>query len=688
MCVLAIRNTTEPCNVPSETPTTPCVVSPLKPTTSRTSGICSCHSSLGETNAETTTTGLSRPPAGSALSSCTNSKVSTGSNRMVEKPYQRQQPLLPPNKKSLPVNRCIRLGDGGNVGPASPIISMEAQTATLVHQSSGTLCSSLGNFDCPRNSTGQLSPPSNRQQDSGSLHQAPRGIKIISHASGDSSPSQTSPGAQYPPTTSLHSRQIQHPGRPALQGCTTTRMALTTLNHTQGLSKVGDTIDRSICISQVSRGPSLCLDRPKRCQSNVCRCLLTNMELSIGLDIPTSTANPSGTASPEFCDRDISASVSPVDQDILATRHQNQGNRCPNASDRPTLPPARPINELCPTQCGRNGAGDLETTGWSAHLANWSDSERALLTAAWRPSTKSSYRQPWIRWRQWAEDHSIDPLRPPPTALARFLAHLHTNLQLAPASIAVHKSVIATWSDPENSVHLTSHPIVRRMMKGINSSQPRKEIRTVWDVAKLRDWIQENPPDNTSFFQVSRHVAVLLLLMSGRRVHDLTLLQVDAGHLQIISPDLVFWPQFGAKTDRPSFQQSGWRLSPDPNNPLWDVVSWVQLLLRLRRLRCGTMPIHNLFVSSRGRVKPASRAVIAKWVATALNAAGIEATPGSFRSAVNSHLARSHMPIDDILSRANWRSSDTFLRHYYRPISAPAKKDVAQDPTASFRPMA
>ncbi|KAF6197733.1 hypothetical protein GE061_008699 [Apolygus lucorum] len=363
--------------------------------------------------------------------------------------------------------------------------------------------------------------------------------------------------------------------------------------------------------------------------------------------------------------------------------HKSSG--CPNPCAKSSSTSYGPINGQTTSRSKRNDPRDLETTGWASHITNWSHSEQLLLSAAWRPSTISSYRHPWARWRTWAEQEGLDPLQPSPVALARFLAFLHTTVRLAPASIAVHKSVVASWSNPHHTSGLASHPIVRKMMKGITCSQPKKEVRSIWDISKLKNWIQHNPPQETSFFQVSRHVAILLLLASGRRVHDLTLLSVDASHFQEVPPDLVFWPEFGAKTDNASYRQSGWRLSPDPNNPLWDIVKWTKLLLHMRHSRCGSKHITRLFISSRGRVKAATRAVIAKCVATALTAAGIEAAPGSFRSAVNSHLARLQVPLDDILSRANWKSSGTFLKHYYRPISGSSNCDIG---ISSFMPTA
>ncbi|KAF6198242.1 hypothetical protein GE061_007989 [Apolygus lucorum] len=374
----------------------------------------------------------------------------------------------------------------------------------------------------------------------------------------------------------------------------------------------------------------------------------------IGMDLSPSTSDPTSPSPPKHSKRDIPVGVSSVAQNILASRHQSKSSGCPNPSAESSSTSYGPING--------------QTT-----------------SRTWRPSTISSYRHPWARWRTWVEQEGLDPLQPSPVALARFLAFLHTTVRLAPASIAVHKSVVASWSNPHHTSGLASHPIVRKMMKGITCSQPKKEVRSIWDISKLKNWIQQNPPQETSFFQVSRHVAILLLLASGRRVHDLTLLSVDASHFQEVPPDLVFWPEFGAKTDNASYRQSGWRLSPDPNNPLWDIVKWTKLLLHMRHSRCGSKHITRLFISSRGRVKAATRAIIAKWVATALTAAGIEAAPGSFRSAVNSHLARLQVPLDDTLSRANWKSSGTFLKHYYRPISGSSNCDIG---ISSFMPTA
>ncbi|CAB0012212.1 unnamed protein product, partial [Nesidiocoris tenuis] len=206
---------------------------------------------------------------------------------------------------------------------------------------------------------------------------------------------------------------------------------------------------------------------------------------------------------------------------------------------------------------------------------------------------------------------------------------------------------------------------------------------STWDNDILNRWISEHPLNTESLFQVARHLALLLLLASSRRIHNLTLLLIDVNHLQTVGPNKGLWPSFGSKTDGPTRIQSGWLLKADPTRPIWNIPAWIDTYLMLRSKQCGSEQVPALFISSRGMVKPASLGTIVGWVSTALLAAGISATPGSTRSAVSSALARTHTPLYDIMARANWRSSTTFLRHYYRPLDNPNASLVSP---AAFTP--
>ena len=138
--------------------------------------------------------------------------------------------------------------------------------------------------------------------------------------------------------------------------------------------------------------------------------------------------------------------------------------------------------------------------------------------------------------------------------------------------------------------------------------------------------------------------------------------------LAAIGDSVAFWPVFGSRTDTASFRQSGWHFEGSPTTDIWNVPGWLDRFLSLRALRCGNLPLDHLSLSTVGKVRPASRAIIAGWVKTTFKGAGISYSVGSSRSAVNSSLARDNFCLDVILARGNWILPDTFLRHYYRPL--------------------
>lgn len=99
-----------------------------------------------------------------------------------------------------------------------------------------------------------------------------------------------------------------------------------------------------------------------------------------------------------------------------------------------------------------------------------------------------------------------------------------------------------------------------------------------------------------------------------------------------------------------------------------DPMFWVRKLVTLGMKRRRNAKIDNLFVTVCGKAAAASRTVIAGWVKSVLRETGIEATPGSFKSAVASRSWLDNEPIDKILAKGNWRSENTFKQFYRKEI--------------------
>lgn len=272
------------------------------------------------------------------------------------------------------------------------------------------------------------------------------------------------------------------------------------------------------------------------------------------------------------------------------------------------------------------------------------------------------------KWLVWSEQHHISSHNPSGGEVARFLSDLHLVHKLSYSTIILHKSVISTLCNPDNAGQISSHILVKQVLKSIALDKPVQTKPPVWNIDSLASYLSRYDVQHDNIFHVQRHAATLLLLCSGRRIHDLTLLRTDTDHYIQTDGSVTLWPAFGSKTDSSDYRQSGWRFFPNLDNRNLDPVYWITRLVDLLVDRRNSAEIYNMFVSVRGEPKAASKTVISGWIKTLFKDAGITATPGSIRSAVASKNWVDNFPMEDILSRGNWRSQNTFCKFYRRPV--------------------
>lgn len=86
--------------------------------------------------------------------------------------------------------------------------------------------------------------------------------------------------------------------------------------------------------------------------------------------------------------------------------------------------------------------------------------------------------------------------------------------------------------------------LVRQALKAICNSQivdKKHEKAPIWDTDVLSNWLLTNLPNQDSLFECSARAAVILLLCSGRRVHDLILLDIETNNCLISDDSIIFW---------------------------------------------------------------------------------------------------------------------------------------------------
>jgi len=207
---------------------------------------------------------------------------------------------------------------------------------------------------------------------------------------------------------------------------------------------------------------------------------------------------------------------------------------------------------------------------WRSLTKDWSAEEVNLLKQSWRKSTLDTYKAPIKRWLKWCEENHVDAGAPTANNFAKFLAYLHLKEKLVYNTISLHKSAISTFCSGGSSSNFSSNFLVQQVIKAVSIINPHEKKSIIWDAKILLDWLAVQPKKQM-LFEISRRTASVLLLVSGRRIHDLTLLRTSKENFIDSNDEIILWPAFGSKTDRASFRQSGWKLSKNSNKWLCPV---------------------------------------------------------------------------------------------------------------------
>ncbi|XP_069360693.1 uncharacterized protein [Maniola hyperantus] len=587
--------------------------------------------------------------------------------------------------RSISGDRCLKHRLGSRIGRQAYIRKMDHGTEKMAYKQKRNVCHLQDVNKLPRSTPKQKHSNTMRQQNSGGILKESGRNQI--HSSSKASKRHSEPGKpqKYRDPGRAYPGALQRNIRPPVKRQKPTGLEFIQFDARDDLQEMGNSVYRPLCNPEISSYCKICHTIPMQA-GRIRECLHKEVGIQTGMDISSTTINSKDFTTPKSMSRDLHLNSPQVGKCLLATCPQEESPRQTVYNTESRQSPHRPPNQSSTTQDTRFVLGSMESTGWADLVKNWSIEEKQILETSWRKSSLSTYSAAWKSWCHWAKERKISINNPNPTEVAQYLCFLYYKKKLSYGTIYLHKSTIATFSNPLNADKVSNNPLIKHILKGISNTNPRILRAKIWDINKLLSWINRNPPDPRSLFQISRHLALLLLLSSGRRVHDLTLLRIDPDFLIQSENEVIFWPQYGAKTDKPKYIQSGWKLLKNELQ-LWDVIYWLKQYIEIshQRRHTNSQTIPFLFVTTRGKTGPASRSVIAGWVRTALRSAGIEAGAGSTRSAVATFRFNNRLPLDEVLRKG----SNNFFKHYYKELDESPINENSRDKniTDSFVPV-
>lgn len=563
---------------------------------------------------------------------------------------------------------------GSPVGRSLFSRPLDGRPEGMAHKQKRVTCSVHSSLKFSGGGSRKSSNAPVRQQDSRVTYSKPRWYEIYNPARSDKTVTVADRELGCYSSRFLFTRPIQFDRRQSFKRKeSTSGLASRRRSNENNFSKVGSSTSGPLCNVPVESRTTLCFPRSMGYTSDFHQRLQSKLGVPSSLGVPTPTSHSQSTSTPKQGVRDLPSSSTALGESILEERPKTQSFGSPIPDQQSSSAPNRPLHQLSSTTSERSSFRGLEGTGWTKLVRNLNPNDISLLQTAWRDSTWRTYGSAWKQWVTWCKQNGAESSRPQPYQVASYLGYLARTKKLAYPTILVHKSVVVTLADPSQEHHLASHPLITTMLKAINISRCASVVQksVIWNVEDLIQWLRSHIPSNSSIYQVSRHVALLLLLASGRRIHDLTLLYVDSEHCQVSDSSITFWPKFGSKTDNVNSRQSGWHLTCS-GDPALSLVKWIRCLIDVQaQRRKARKDLNNLFISSRGEVKAASRAVIANWIKVPFKDLGIDCGPGSIRSAVASNDYQHNVPLDHILLRGNWRGSVNFFKYYCKSVDRP-----------------
>ena len=261
------------------------------------------------------------------------------------------------------------------------------------------------------------------------------------------------------------------------------------------------------------------------------------------------------------------------------------------------------------------------------------------------------------------------------------------NQGLSYSAINIARSALSAILPLYEGVSFGCHPVVCRILKGMYNKRPQRSRYTcTWDVDIVLTYLQElTPVKKLTLRDLTHKLVMLMLLTSCQRVQTLSTLRTQDLLWSQDKDTAVFrLSQTLKHSKRGSLGVLTFHsFKEDPR--VCVIKALKEYIFRTEDLRKSEDTTQDsLFITTTPPFRGASKASIARWTREVLTASGIETKlfkAHSVRGASTSKLADLHVSIQEIMSKAAWKSESTFQKYYHKTL---LPTDVSHHVLASF----
>lgn len=295
-----------------------------------------------------------------------------------------------------------------------------------------------------------------------------------------------------------------------------------------------------------------------------------------------------------------------------------------------------------------------------------------------KPNTSEVYNRQWQGYEDWCNSRNYSPCRATVSQVCEYL-QLHLDNGLAYRTIAVIRSAISKYHEGIDGLPVGQHKRVRKFMKGVfNRNPPVRTLTPSWELEVVLNALQKapfEPMKSASLKHCTLKTVFLVAISSARRCSEIMALGRNEPYLRFEAGGVRIRPvpDFLPKTAVP------WHLGQDIVLPDLDrshkklnVRRSIKYYLKKSNKVLQDNQSH-LFVAFGGIKKGQSvtNQTIARWLVSTVHLAytleGMELpklTAHSTRGLATSTALFKGASILDIMKAADWRSMNTFARHY------------------------